>query len=717
MVVGTSRSHRGWMNPWMESVDGTQRRNQSQRHPPPTDDAPCACRREDMRARSSLTTWRTTWTTKRGKKDTCRKCPIARGKPEEQAEYVTEVASADPVQDEIRKLQKINAKLKEVIGKLDETIIGTTDGPEFEHARQIPTREVLRARLEAQPPEGTCPPEPQAAVNTKERTLVEDHANLPSPSADEDRKKTLDRLSQSPGTGAVRTNMNIVFVSSEAAPWSKTGGLGDVVGSLPSALASRGHRVMVVVPRYINGVTDALYDDAQETTCKVNIDMGYVCGRHEVGYFHLRKDNVDWVFVDHPVFQRAGSPYGDEAGAFGDNQFRFTLLSLAGCEAPLNLELQGSVYGEKCVFVANDWHAGMVPVYLAAKYRPHGVYRDARSILCIHNLSHQGVEPATTYGNFGLPGEWYGALEWVFPEWARAHELDKGEAVNILKGATVTADRLMTVSQGYAWEITTPEGGWGLDHLLRSRQHVLNGVTNGVDYTEWNPETDKLIEKTFSYADLFGKALCKEALQKQLGLPCRPNAPVICFIGRLDHQKGPDLVRDSLAEMVGMDAQIIMLGSGDVEIERWMRWAETAYPDSFRGWVGFSVPTAHKLIAGADILLMPSRFEPCGLNQLYAMRYGTVPVAHSTGGLRDTIDDFNPFAKGKLGTGTGWTFSPAEKWAMLGALEIAVDTYRHHKDSWAGIQQRGMTQDFTWGHSAEQYEQIFEWALMDPPYA
>mmetsp|Transcript_3620 Transcript_3620/g.22666 ORF Transcript_3620/g.22666 Transcript_3620/m.22666 type:complete len:703 (+) Transcript_3620:3-2111(+) len=673
--------------------------------------------RNDMRARSNLHARRTTSQTKRGNREAKRRCPIAKVKPEEQAEYVTEVAGSDPVQDEIRKLQEINAKLKDVIGKLDETISGTKDGPEFEHASEVPTREVLRARLEAQPPEGTCPPEPQAAVETKERTLIEDHANQPSSSADEDRKKALDRLSQSPGTGAVRTNMNIVFVSSEAAPWSKTGGLGDVVGSLPSALASRGHRVMVVVPRYINSVTDALYDDAQETDCKVSIDMGYVCGRHEVGYFHLRKDNVDWVFVDHPVFQRTGSPYGDEAGAFGDNQFRFTLLSLAGCEAPLNLELQGSVYGEKCVFVANDWHAGMVPVYLAAKYRPYGVYRDARSILCIHNLSHQGVEPAMTYGNFGLPGEWYGALEWVFPEWARAHELDKGEAVNILKGATVTADRLMTVSQGYAWEITTPEGGWGLDHLLRSRQHVLNGVTNGVDYTEWDPETDKLIEKTFSFTDLSGKASCKEALQKQLGLPCRPNAPLICFIGRLDHQKGPDLVRDSLAEMVGMDAQIIMLGSGDLEIERWMRWAETAYPDSFRGWVGFSVPTAHQLIAGADILLMPSRFEPCGLNQLYAMRYGTVPVAHSTGGLRDTIDDFNPFAKGKLGTGTGWTFSPAEKWAMLGALEIAVDTYRHHKESWAGIQQRGMTQDFTWGHSAEQYEQIFEWALMDPPYA
>lgn len=641
---------------------------------------------------------------------------LARSGPEEE-EYVIVSKHPEDLEREIVRLREINSKLKEVLGRLEEGEDDVQMDPEFERSSDIPTREVLRARLEAKLPEGVYLPEEEKVPLVQQTNIKPGFESETHTKNEEERRSSLDRLSQNPGTGSAKATMNIVFVSAEAAPWSKTGGLGDVIGSLPPALASRGHRVMVVVPRYMNGVTDGRYSDVKDTGCRVNVDMGYVCGHHEVGFFHCKKGGVDWVFVDHPVFHRAGNPYGDEAGAFGDNQFRFTLLALAGCEAPLNLTLDGSVYGERCVFVANDWHAGMVPVYLSAKYRPHGVYKDARTVLCIHNLSHQGVEPATTYGNLGLPGEWYGALEWVFPEWARAHALDKGEAVNILKGAVVTSDRLMTVSQGYAWEITTPEGGWGLDHLLRSRQHVLNGVTNGVDYNEWDPSTDDSIEKTFSVRDLSGKQKCKEALQKEMGLPVRSNVPVICFIGRLDHQKGPDLVRDSLHEILSMDTQLIMLGSGDPDIENWMRWAESAYPDSFRGWVGFSVPTAHKLLAGADMLLMPSRFEPCGLNQLFAMRYGTVPIAHSTGGLRDTIDDFNPFANGKSGTGTGWTFSPAEKWAMLSALEIAIETYRHHQESWKGIQERGMSQDFTWGHSAEQYEQIFEWAMMDPPYA
>eukprot|EP00246_Nothoceros_aenigmaticus_P016311 TRINITY_DN731_c0_g1_i1.p1 TRINITY_DN731_c0_g1~~TRINITY_DN731_c0_g1_i1.p1 ORF type:complete len:498 (+),score=77.34 TRINITY_DN731_c0_g1_i1:225-1718(+) len=225
---------------------------------------------------------------------------------------------------------------------------------------------------------------------------------------------------------------NIVFVASEVAPYSKTGGLGDVCGSLPLALAARGHRVMVISPRYMNGVTDDNYAGAFDCQCRMKV----ACfgGQHEVAYFHEYRAGVDWVFVDHPSYHRPGSPYGDTRGAFGDNQFRFTLLCHAACEAPLVLPLGGFTYGDKCVFIANDWHAGLVPVLLAAKYRKHNVYLGSRSILAIHNLAHQGVEPGTTYSNLGLPPDWYGALEWVFPTWARKHALDKGEAVNTLKG-------------------------------------------------------------------------------------------------------------------------------------------------------------------------------------------------------------------------------------------------------------------------------------------
>ncbi|RZC84762.1 hypothetical protein C5167_047547 [Papaver somniferum] len=508
---------------------------------------------------------------------------------------------------------------------------------------------------------------------------------------------------------------SIVVVSSEAVPYSKTGGLGDVCGSLPIALAARGHRVMVVSPRYVNGsASDKIYKGALDAQCRIKIPCFEA--EHEVAFFHEYRAGVDWVFVDHPSYHRPGNPYGDQFGAYGDNQFRFTLLSHAACEAPLVLPLGGFTYGEKCMFLVNDWHASLVPVLLASKYRPYGVYKDARSILAIHNLAHQGVEPASTYKNFGLPAEWHGALEWVFPTWARTHALDTGEAVNIMKGAIVTADRILTVSKGYAWEITTVEGGYGLDGLISSRESVLDGITNGIDVDEWNPSSDVHIPFHYSIDDLSGKQECKAALQKELGLPVRPDVPLIGFIGRLDYQKGIDMIEAAMPELMMDDVQFIMLGSGNARMEDWMKATEAAYKDKYRGWVGFNVPISHRITAGADILLMPSRFEPCGLNQLYAMRYGTIPVVHCTGGLRDTVENFDPFANEGSGKGTGWTFSPLAKDPMLGVLRIAMDTYRKHKDSWKGLMKRGMEQDFTWDKAAAQYEQVFKWAFMDPPY-
>ncbi|KAI3853179.1 hypothetical protein MKX03_008269 [Papaver bracteatum] len=508
---------------------------------------------------------------------------------------------------------------------------------------------------------------------------------------------------------------SIVFVTAEAAPYSKTGGLGDVCGSLPITLASRGHRVMVISPRYLNGtLADRNFDGAVDTECKLKISC--FGSTQEVQFYHEYKAGVDWVFVDHPAYHRPGNPYGDVHGAYGDNQFRFALLCHAACEAPLVLPLGGFTYGEKCLFLANDWHAGLVPVLLGAKYRSHGVYKDARSIIIIHNLAHQGVEPAITFKNLGLPADWYGALEWVFPTWARTHALDTGEAVNILKGAIVTADRIMTVSQGYAWEITTVEGGYGLHELISSRRSVLNGIANGIDVNEWDPSTDEHIDFHYSMGDLSGKAECKAALQKELSLPIKPECPMIGFIGRLDYQKGIDLIRAAMPELLQDDVQFVMLGSGDKQTEDWMRKTETANRDKFIGWVGFNVPISHRITAGCDILLMPSRFEPCGLNQLYAMRYGTIPVVHCTGGLRDTVESFNPYAQEGSGQGTGWTFSPLTKECMLEALKTAIGTYKEHESSWKGIMKRGMAQDYTWDNAAVQYEEVFEWAFADPPY-
>ncbi|XP_010541484.1 PREDICTED: starch synthase 1, chloroplastic/amyloplastic [Tarenaya hassleriana] len=508
---------------------------------------------------------------------------------------------------------------------------------------------------------------------------------------------------------------NIIFVTSEAAPYSKTGGLGDVCGSLPIALAKHGHRVMVVSPRYQNG-TSADENFARAKDLDARISVHCFGGSQEITFFHEYREGVDWVFVDHPSYHRPGNPYGDCYGAFGDNQFRFTLLCHAACEAPLVLPLGGFTYGEKCLFLVNDWHAGLVPTLLAGKYRPYGVYKDARCILVIHNLAHQGVEPAATFKNLGLPSEWYGALEWVFPTWARTHALDTGEAVNVLKGAIVTSDRIVTVSQGYAGEITTVEGGYGLQDLLASRKSVINGITNGIDVDEWDPSTDGHIPFHYSADDLSGKVSCKIALQKELGLPVRPECPLIGFIGRLDYQKGIDVIQLAAPDMLEDDIQFVMLGSGDPKYEDWMKMTEATYRDKFRGWVGFNVPVSHRITAGCDILLMPSRFEPCGLNQLYAMRYGTIPVVHGTGGLRDTVENFNPYAAGGAGEGTGWVFSPLTKESMSTAMRLATTTYREYKQSWGGMVRRGMGRDFSWQNAAVLYEQVFQWVFMDPPY-
>ncbi|KAI3882361.1 hypothetical protein MKX03_028061, partial [Papaver bracteatum] len=263
---------------------------------------------------------------------------------------------------------------------------------------------------------------------------------------------------------------SIVVVSSEAVSYSKTGGLGDICGSLPISLAARGHRVMVVSLRYVNGSSsDKIYKGALDAQYRIKIPCFEA--EHEVVLFH-----------------EPGNPYGDQFDAYGDNQFRFTLLSHAACEAPLVLPLGGFTYGEKCMFFINDWHASLIPVLLASKYRPCGVYKDARSIVAIHNLAHQ-----------------HGSLEWVFPTWEQTHALDTGEAVNIMKGAIVTADRILTVSKGYVWEITTIEGGYGLDGLISSRKSVLDGITNGIDVDEWDPSSDVHIPFQYSIDDLSGK--------------------------------------------------------------------------------------------------------------------------------------------------------------------------------------------------------------------
>ncbi|XLT57156.1 hypothetical protein HN873_049760 [Arachis hypogaea] len=484
--------------------------------------------------------------------------------------------------------------------------------------------------------------------------------------------------------------MNVIVVAAECAPWSKTGGLGDVVGSLPKALAKRGHRVMVVAPRYGN------YIEPQDT----GVRKTYRVDGHdmEVRYFQAYIDGVDFVFIESPMFHNL--EHNIYAGSRLDILKRMILFCKAAVEVPWHVPCGGVCYGDgNLAFIANDWHTSLLPVYLKAYYRDQGLMKYTRSVLVIHNIAHQGRGPVDDF--------FYVDLAEHYIDLFKLYDPIGGDHFNIFAAGLKSADRVVTVSHGYSWELKTSEGGWGLHGIINDNGWKLRGIVNGIDNKDWNPKFDVHLKSdgytNYSLETLHtGKPQCKAALQKELGLPVREDIPVIGFIGRLDPQKGVDLIAEAVPWMMGQDVQLIMLGSGRPDLEQMLRNFENQHNDKIRSWVGFSVKTAHRITAGADILLMPSRFEPCGLNQLYAMAYGTVPVVHAVGGLRDTVKPFDPFNE----TGLGWTFGSAESGKLIHALGNCLLTYREYKESWEGLQRRGMTQDLSWDNAAQQYEEV-----------
>uniref|UniRef100_A0ACD5Z758 Uncharacterized protein n=1 Tax=Avena sativa TaxID=4498 RepID=A0ACD5Z758_AVESA len=499
-----------------------------------------------------------------------------------------------------------------------------------------------------------------------------------------------DSENQGPGPLAGPNVMNVIVVASECAPFCKTGGLGDVVGALPKALARRGHRVMVVIPKYGD------YAEARELGVRKRYK---VAGQDsEVTYFHSYIDGVDYVFLEAPPFwHRHNDIYGGERP---DVLKRMILFCKAAVEVPWYAPCGGTVYGDgNLVFIANDWHTALLPVYLKAYYRDNGLMQYARSVLVIHNIAHQGRGPVEDFFNMDLPEHYIDHFKLYDPA--------GGLHSNVFAAGLKMADRVVTVSHGYMWELKTIEGGWGLHDIISQNDWKLDGIVNGIDTAEWNPKVDVHLHSddytnyTLETLDT-GKRQCKEALQRQLGLQVRYDVPVIGFIGRLDRQKGVDLIAEAMPWITQQDVQLVMLGTGRADLEDMLRRFEGEHRDKVRGWVGFSVQMAHRITAGADILLMPSLFEPCGLNQLYAMAYGTVPVVHAVGGLRDTVAPFDPFG----GTGFGWTFDRADAGRMIDALGHCLNTYWNYKESWRGLQVRGMSQDLSWDHAAELYENV-----------
>ena len=560
-----------------------------------------------------------------------------------------------------------------------------------------------RRRPRTQPPIVPAPPTPPTPtfVDVSTSEGADFAASLVEPEVVELPEGAVDPATGAPVDPAApellcAEKLNVVVVASECAPFAKTGGLGDVAKALPKALRHRGHRVMVVMPRYEN------YEGAFDTAVRVRFN---IMGEDtEVGYFHMHKDGIDTVFIDHPAYHAvAGDIYaGDRRAA----NFRNAMLCQAAIEAVWHVpceDASGVVqpYGDSdLVYMANDWHTSLLPVYLQAFYQDHGKLPYARSVFVIHNMAFQGRGPLDEFNQLGIPDH--------YKEHFFLDDPFGGECMNCMQAGLRLATKVIAVSQGYAWEITTDMGGWGLAPLLREFGDAkLTGVANGIDLDEWSPEKDVFLD-TEGYeryqpdaSGFDGKLACKRALQKQLGLPVRDDVPLLGFIGRLDHQKGVDLITDAAGWMMGQDMQLIMLGSGRADLEESLRGMENDHRDKCRCWVGFSVEMAHRITAGCDILLMPSRFEPCGLNQLYAMRYGTVPVVHAVGGLRETVTPYDPHGD----TGTGWQFDEAVTHKFIDTLGYAIGTFREHPEEFRKIMARGMAQDLSWELAAERYEQ------------
>eukprot|EP00928_Gymnodinium_smaydae_P040899 TRINITY_DN276_c0_g3_i1.p1 TRINITY_DN276_c0_g3~~TRINITY_DN276_c0_g3_i1.p1 ORF type:complete len:734 (+),score=178.58 TRINITY_DN276_c0_g3_i1:103-2304(+) len=498
----------------------------------------------------------------------------------------------------------------------------------------------------------------------------------------------------------------VVVVTSEVSPYSKTGGLGLVAASYSYEFPQNGHRTMVVSPKYRH------YEGIEYVGETMVVVDGF---QEKVRYFHKWVDHgggkgCDFVFVDHPCIERNGGLYnGDDGKEYEDNVKRFAILSMAAMEAPLILPLGGVTYGDKVMFVANDWQAGLIPVFMIYKYRRHSVYLQARVMYVVHNLGYQGryhIIDACKF--FGIEPKAY-------------EDMAFGNCINLSKAALICADRVITVSPNYAREIQTPEGGFGLEDVVRGKAHGMRlvGILNGID-DNWNPLKDKDIAVNYDI-DTFeeGKRKNKAALQKQLGLHEDPNAILLGFVGRLTWQKGVDvfagaipwLMEDTGNGVTGR-VQVIMMGHGDRASAQHLEWAESTYRGRVCGYVGFDPKVEHLMMAGCDCFVMPSRYEPCGLPQMYSQSYGTLPIVASTGGLVDSVVDVSLGLEGATGFHIPF-FMDTDK--IKEALWKAMEMFFKRPDEFRQMQRNAMAKDFYWPQAMDEYEKSIDYTLYDPP--
>ena len=472
----------------------------------------------------------------------------------------------------------------------------------------------------------------------------------------------------------------ILFVTSEAHPLIKTGGLADVCGSLPKALADLHQDIRLIMPNY--------------NALKTNGHVRYVCSirvdNREVNILETQLPDSNvlvWLVDCAEFFNLPGNPYTDENGEpWANNAVRFALLCRVAVECAMNRIHQD---WQPDIVHCNDWQTGLVPALLSleANY--------PASVFTIHNLAYQGLFPSHTVAELHLPGQlWH------------ADGLEFNDMLSFIKGGLVYANKITTVSPTYALEIQTPEFGYGLEGLLTYRQEDLIGIINGIDMEQWNPELDSLINPNFNAATLNKKQLNKTKLQKKLALPVDAQIPMIALISRLVEQKGIDMVIACLPEIMTHAVQFVLLGAGDKIFEQALQGFADSYPDKIAIIIGYDEALAHVIEASADIFLMPSRFEPCGLNQMYSQRYGTIPIVRKTGGLADTVIDASPETITQ-GTATGIVFNDANAGSMMEAVKRALLLYTL-PTAWHRMQMDGMQKDFSWQRSAENYLQLYQ---------
>jgi starch synthase len=473
--------------------------------------------------------------------------------------------------------------------------------------------------------------------------------------------------------------VKILFVASEAAPYVKTGGLGDVIGALPRALAKRGHELLCVVPKY--NVVDAQKHGLRDTGRRVEVQFPGLNAGAAV-FVHVPAERLRYVFLQNPWYDRK-ELYGEGGRDYRDNHKRFALLCAGALEAARQQNfIPDAVH-------AHDWQGALVPLILKRGWAARPPPFRARCVFTIHNMAYQGVFPREAMSELSLPADLFhpDALEFY-------------GSLNLMKAGLVFGDKLSTVSPTYAKEIvTSPETGAGLEGLLRHRAADLAGIMNGVDYEQWSPETDPVLEQRYSAQDLSGKAVCKAALQRELGLTEDAGSMVCAAIGRLVHQKGYDILAQALPAMMERKVQVALLGTGDAALEEEFIALSQKYPGRLSVQLKFDDRLAHRMESGADAFLMPSRFEPCGLNQLYSLRYGTLPIVHAVGGLLDSIKE-GP-------DGWGFLFAEESPKELVAAIDRALALFKN-TPAWQAAMRRAMARDHSWDRAAEQYEALYK---------